>query len=488
MRPLSDDLGVDGVKPQVSPHRAIVVALATGSALLLLAVSIFSVINEAKSVSAQSAELQAADEALRSAVIVRSQLATAANFAALTVEAQIDGTEIVERSIIDTKQSMVDLEVSLEALQAQGFVLPAATQESIDGFTRSANEVLELLESNQGPLARDVAAADLVPSFDAAVLELNRTREGIADALETTDSQLGRLGNLASFVIAFLIPTVAAFVYQQITRRSKETVTIAHSLESERTLALWREALIDRSLASVAIEPRVVGDALVSHKLESVRFIVAATQSGYRYRTRPTNLEQIFRNAATGLPPSLNTFNSTQTARLDEKALSRVISSLIIAAHDRGATSVTIHTETQDQNYLKLIISDNGPSLDQAAIERVLAAPMLSELDQSDLASTGLAILLAKMVTEAHQGTVSLGGGSASTGGTASPNIELRFVAEILRSGEDSATDPVAGTGTVDTGTADTGARSEKAAPLAQPSALPERTRISEPAPLVKAI
>lgn len=147
---------------------------------------------------------------------------------------------MVERATVDAVASLDGLALSVDALEAEGYQMSETTHGSLAAFTESANRVIELINSGDGAGARDTAIARLVPDFDSLVVSLTNSRESIADELESTDRQLGRLGNLASFVIAFLVPTIAAFVYQQMTRRSREAVTIAHTLESERTLALWR--------------------------------------------------------------------------------------------------------------------------------------------------------------------------------------------------------------------------------------------------------
>lgn len=96
-------------------------------------------------------------------------------------------------------------------------------------------------------ILRDRAA----PAFEKARGRLAERRDEVLDDVTSSGNLLGRLGGLASFLIAFVLPTIAVLMYRQLTARSRETVELAVELGRERTRRRNRQLLLERSLRDV---------------------------------------------------------------------------------------------------------------------------------------------------------------------------------------------------------------------------------------------
>ena len=69
-------------------------------------------------------------------------------------------------------------------------------------------------------------------------------RDGLAVAVARSDAFLGRIGNVARFLVAFLVPAAVIFVYRELLVRQQRQRELEARLESERQLSRSREEFI----------------------------------------------------------------------------------------------------------------------------------------------------------------------------------------------------------------------------------------------------
>lgn len=175
--------------------------------------------------------------------------------------------------------------------------------------------------------------------------------------------------------------------------------------------------------------PSIQNDPILADRIDSTRFVVASTLTGYEYRPTASDVGQLLNDAIAESPRSTKVEVGDQDHlwAVDSRSLSIAVTSAAEAALDRGATRLLLRAGPNSEGELRIMIGDDGTRIDELAARRVLDSPMITELDHSDLGSTGLSVLIAQMVAEAHGGSVTVrSSGPADRPGS---SLELKLTA-----------------------------------------------------------
>jgi len=119
----------------------------------------------------------------------------------------------------EARTGLADLDTSVDSLP-RGRELGHASRQLDLRFTESARHALALIAANRPP-----PRSGRYATASCRICELPRPPRGSQDdslsRVEEAGTLLGRLGGLASFVIAFVLPTGRCWFYRQITRQSR---------------------------------------------------------------------------------------------------------------------------------------------------------------------------------------------------------------------------------------------------------------------------
>ncbi len=272
----------DLARPRVRNRSALLVGFAVAVALFTLVAAAFSVAAESRVVASKSNQLHSYDEVLRCAITVRSQLGSALNFAQLDASQNTDSSVIIGSALTDASGCITELQNSTG--------LEAGSDRAVEArlaFSTSSARVSELLVGGGEEdlvAARDLLIGPMNSEYEELIGALVDERQDLVDDLRQADENLGRLGALATFIIAFFVPTVAMFVYRQITRRQRETIELARLLSEARTGAEWRAELVRGAvrLANEETESLPVSPLTSSlgTRLRDLEFLLGSTTSG----------------------------------------------------------------------------------------------------------------------------------------------------------------------------------------------------------------
>lgn len=95
------------------------------------------------------------------------------------------------------------------------------------------------------------------------------------------------------------------------------------------------------------------------------------------------------------------------TVHADQHRLGQLLRTLVEHAAQRAPGQPVAMDVEIDGGQLRVLVRDRGPALEPGALERLLVAPQPVAFDQG----LGLRLLLARMIAEAHGGTLSASGG-----------------------------------------------------------------------------
>ena len=221
--------------------RSLGITVMTGVVLLLILGLIFSVAYGSRRITTSAESLHDADEVLRSATVVRAQLALASHMVAVDQTVGTFSGEPIALSIEEARAAITDLNTGIDLLDADGFLTRESAARATE-FVDAAHSLIALIE-DWAPFDEHEAVG-LGGTFDALVAEVVGLRDGLARQVASSDQLLGRIGNIARFLVAFLIPTAVILVYRELIRRQQRQVELETRLDAERQINSAREQFV----------------------------------------------------------------------------------------------------------------------------------------------------------------------------------------------------------------------------------------------------
>ena len=112
------------------------------------------------------------------------------------------------------------------------------------GLIEQSREILGLLVSNDFVGAQGVSEAELDVAFQELAQDLVGLRDSLSEGVTSSDALLGRIGNLARFFVAFLVPVAVIVTYRELMKRQQRQADLESRLNAERQLNAAREEFV----------------------------------------------------------------------------------------------------------------------------------------------------------------------------------------------------------------------------------------------------
>jgi signal transduction histidine kinase len=90
----------------------------------------------------------------------------------------------------------------------------------------------------------DHAAVPLAATFESVKTEIVDLRASLSAEVSSSDKVLGQIGNIARFLVAFLIPAAVIVIYRELVRRQQRQSDLETRLDAERQINSAREQFI----------------------------------------------------------------------------------------------------------------------------------------------------------------------------------------------------------------------------------------------------
>ena len=215
----------------------------TGLAMLVVLGLVFSVAYGSQRITSNAAALHDADEGLRAATIVRAQLALGVHMANVDRQFGTNSGPAQETSLYEAGIATSDLVTALEQLGEAG--------EADDELVAAANDLIDTSDVIVAHIAAGEADEALFQSeqrlgadFNRLTEELVQLRDDLSEQVAASDALLGRIGNFARFLVAFLIPAAVIIVYRELMKRQQRQAELESRLNAERQLNSAREEFV----------------------------------------------------------------------------------------------------------------------------------------------------------------------------------------------------------------------------------------------------
>ena len=203
--------------------RSLVISAISGLTLLLLALTVFAVASQARSLSAQAEQSVQTVENLRVVSLARSEISIASRI----VSAAPESTAVVDGAIENAN-------AALNAVQAN--FDERTTEETLTAFEDFRTAVDHQAEIFNTVAADDAAFREAEVATGEAFSTLSDVMRGeqlaAIEGLEADNDLMNLIATISTFTVAFVVPSAALFVFQALRSAPRELRTLR--LEHER--------------------------------------------------------------------------------------------------------------------------------------------------------------------------------------------------------------------------------------------------------------
>lgn len=450
--------------PNKKWDRSLGITVITGLVLLLILGLVFSVAYGSRRITTSAGSLHDADEALRSATVVRAQLALASHMVAVDQLVGADSTTSLDVSLGETRAALADLNEGFEHLNNTELV-DNDTRDAHLAFSTAAEDLMVLIE--EWELAATHQSIPIADSFNTLRDELVELRQSLLNNVETSDKVLGQIGNIARFLVAFLIPAAVILIYRELVRRQQRQSDLETRLDAERQINSAREQFIANAshelrtpLTSImglsmmlSENPTIATD---TSALELVSIIVGESEDLARmvedlltvarldagalhYSFEDIEVHSELQEIAEGGQRSgiaVTTTSDIAIIRADRLRFRQILRNLLSNAKKYGGPQVTLTGHKEGRTYA-ITVTDNGEGIPQHLHQRLFQRFIHQGNNVANKDSVGLGLSIV------HSLAQDMGGSITYNYTNNQSNFTLRLPTTTTEAGEDVAPDPI---------------------------------------------
>ena len=224
--------------------RPLLITVGAGLILLVVVGIVFSAAWGSQRITRAATALHNADETLRSATVVRAQLALSVHMSAVDREFGTNSLDARGVSVGEVEDSLEDMFLGLAGLESEAVEVPAGLHLAVDEFGLVAGEVVALVVGGDSVGAQVLAEGSLDDAFQLLMDETVDIRTELFAEVKESDNLLVVVGSVSRFLVAFLIPAAIILIYQRLASRARRQAELEARLDAERRLSQAREEFI----------------------------------------------------------------------------------------------------------------------------------------------------------------------------------------------------------------------------------------------------
>lgn len=424
----------NGTPPGRRFDRALSVSLTAGVVLLTIIGIVYASAHGTKQITGQAVSLHSADEMLRASSVARAQVAIAVHAATVDDTFGSDSSEVIEFALDEAERSFGDLEAGLEALQEEIEVDPGLVA-GVAALTGTGESVISRLMAGETDQARDLVSVEFADVFEALVSDLVELRDNLAESVVAADSRLGRIGDVARFLVAFILPVAVILTHRILARRHARRSALESRLEAEQKVSLAREEFIasashelrtpltsitglamlleedptiQENQASLELLELIVSESLdlarmVDDLLTSARLDVGALSYSFEDVEMASELRELTDSMQrVGIEVALDV--DPAHVRADRVRLRQVLRNLLSNASRYGGDEIQVTGRKEGKSYVCSVI-DNGEGVPHQIADRLFEKFAHKGLDTASPGSVGLGLSIVQALTQGMGGS-----------------------------------------------------------------------------------
>ena len=401
---------------------------------MVVSAIVFAISAGTRNLTVHSQGLHVADETLRVATAARAQVGFANHLAGVEREFGLDVSE--ELAVSDAQarlaiqavlQGVADLEGSV------GLVDPE-TKVAAAEFASLSVGILDLIEAGDSAAANELVATRLEGPYVGMFTLVVGERDAQLAQVSNADALMARMGDVARFLVALLIPLAVIVIYREIVRRQQRQAELELRLQAEREVGKARDDFLatashefrtpltsiyglsqlieedteisesTRELAGListeaADLARMVEDLLTTARLDAgaltYHFEDTATEAVIEDVTRPFDQAGLVVEAQ--VEPA--------TIHVDPLRTRQVLRNLVSNAQKYGGPAIVV-TGRRSGDWFLWTVADNGTGVPPELEERLFERFMHQGTSITTPGGVGLGLSIVRALTEGMGGSV----------------------------------------------------------------------------------
>ena len=416
--------------------RSLGLTVFTGLAMLVVLGLVFSVAYGSQQITSSAAALHDADEGLRAATIVRAQLALGVHMANVDREFGTNSGQAQETSTYEASLAMDDLNTAVQELLNSGKVSDAGLSDATNRLSATTREIIDNIVAGDPEAALRVSQTRLDSEFQELAAVIVDVRDELSEEVSRSDALLGRIGNFARFLVAFLIPAAVIIVYRELMKRQQRQAELETRLNAERQLNVAREEFVANAshelrtpltsiiglsmllaenetvkaeesateLLSIIISEsddlaRMVEDLLTTARLDAgaLHFVFDDVDVG---QEMPETVDPLVRSG-----PAIGVSVEPGIVRTDRLRFRQLLRNLLSNARKYGGDNIRVEGRVEGRTYVCAVI-DDGPGVPTEIEDRLFERFIHQGHQTATKDSVGLGLSIVHALTQGMGGSI----------------------------------------------------------------------------------
>ncbi len=384
--------------------RAFIISIVGGLTLLALAVTVFAVASQARSVSNQAEQSVRIIEDLRVVSIARAELSIASRVAALSTT---DQSEVLTTTIDNANSALDAVEENFDDRTSSE--IRAALSDYRQAADNQAQLILGDNTDRQLALDAEIATGE---SFEALATVLREQQVAALERLREDNDLMNVISTVATFVVAFVVPSAALYIFEALRRTPRRARQLEHEYENTQATSLAMAAAVSKEAAHMRkiIDgvPELKNNSDLRRSVLRFEHVAALNGSVRTLHNVEVDLGELAMDVTRtiGYPVAVDTDQANDAVVIgDHEQISLVMVELLHNAITHGSTPVGIEISTQDQLVI-MSVSDRGPGLPEAIEDAIIHDNDYATRGNLLSGTYGFGLLAAREATESLGGVL----------------------------------------------------------------------------------
>lgn len=382
--------------------RAFVVSLVGGLTLLVLAITVFAVASQARSVSHQAEQSVRLVEARRVVSIARADLSIASVLSNGTNRSEVLAATIANAdAALDAVEADFDDQTSSEVRLAFAKYRDAANAQ--------AEIVLADPIDAEAVIDGEIAAGE---AFDSLSTVLQDEQVQAQERLSDDNDLMNMISTISTFVVAFVVPSAALYIFEALRRTPRRTRQLEHDHENTTATSLAMAGAVSKEAAHLRriIEdvPELQNHAALRRSVLRFEHVAALNGSVRTLHNVEVDLGELAMEVtrSIGYPVAIDIDQANEAVVLgDYEQISLVMVELLHNAISHGTHPIGIEISTEDQLAI-VIVTDSGPGLPEAIEDAIIHDNDYATRGNLLSGTYGFGLLAAREATESLGGVL----------------------------------------------------------------------------------
>lgn len=223
-------------------RRAWTITAVIGGVLVTVSAIVFAISFATGAITQRTQTLHVADDALRMATAAQAQVGFANHLAAVGAAFDVAVNDELSTSSTQAQWGLDSLATGVSLLAAEG-ADPALTNAAA-AYISSGKAALRLIAAGEISAANELVSESVTENYHALFAALENERDRQLDAVSASNALAARLGDIARFLVALLIPVAVMIVFREIVRRQQRQVELEANLEAQQEIAQARDDFV----------------------------------------------------------------------------------------------------------------------------------------------------------------------------------------------------------------------------------------------------